>query len=532
MERSVLATLSMAIICSAAAQAAVVEHTFNVGNLTVERLCKTRVITAVSGKFPGPTIRAHDGDTIVVHLVNQSPYNITVHWHGIFQVMSGWADGPSYVTQCPILPGNNYTYRFTISGQEGTLWWHAHVSFLRATVYGALIIKPRHGTKAYPFPQPYKEVPIILGEWWDASVVDVENEALAAGGIPNISDAFTINGRPGDLYPCSQQHTHKVELEQGKLYLFRLINAALSHQFFLKAAGHSFTVVAVDASYTTPQTTQVILLAPGQTVDALLLADAVPAGDYYLAARPFISIPPSSASFAFNNSTTTALLRYSNTTSDRPPPVMPSLPALNDISTAYLFYTNLTGLTGPDRPAVPIVVDERMFVTFGLGLIPCGPDRPMCLAASMNNISFQFPQEMSLLEARFGGGGGGVYTQDFPERPAVKFDFTNVKASLDPSVLVVEKGTKVKRGLGNFNESAPPLPPTFNLLNPQVRNTVAVPAGGWAVIRFVANNPGIWLMHCHLDIHMSWGLAMAFEVDDGPTPSTSLPPPPANLPRC
>ncbi|KAL0918052.1 hypothetical protein M5K25_010040 [Dendrobium thyrsiflorum] len=568
MERGVLnflvAILSMSTLCSSSAQAAVVEHTFNVGNLTVERLCKERVITAVNGELPGPTIRAHDGDTIVVHLVNQSPYSITVHWHGIFQVMSGWADGPGYITQCPIAAGNKYTYRFNVVGQEGTLWWHAHISFLRATVYGALIIKPRHGTKAYPFPDPYKEVPIILGEWWDANVVDVENEALAAGGVPNISDAFTINGRPGDLYPCSQHHTYKVELEQGKLYLFRLINAALSHQFFIRAAGHSFTVVAVDASYTTPHSAQVLLLAPGQTVDALLLADAVPAGDYYLAARPFISTPPSPASFIFNNSTTTALLHYSTTTSS--PPTMPSLPAFNDIPAAYGFYTNLTGLIGPGRPSAPLEVDENLFVTFGLGLVPCVPDRPMCLAASMNNISFQLPEKTSLLEARFGGGSDGVYTEDFPVRPAVEFDFTNVKERLDPSVLVVKKGTKVKRvrynatvevilqntavlgteshpihlhgfnffvlaqGIGNFNASA--AAPTYNLLNPLVRNTVAIPAGGWAVIRFIANNPGMWLMHCHLDIHLSLGMAMAFEVDDGPSPSTSLPPPPPDLPRC
>jgi len=46
--------------------------------------------------------------------------------------------------------------------QEGTVWWHAHASVLRATVHGALIIYPRSGK--YPFPKPYKEVPIILGK--------------------------------------------------------------------------------------------------------------------------------------------------------------------------------------------------------------------------------------------------------------------------------------------------------------------------------------------------------------------------------
>ncbi|RZR79581.1 hypothetical protein BHM03_00005315, partial [Ensete ventricosum] len=143
-----------------------------VGNLTVSRLCEDRVITAVNGQLPGPTI------------------------------------------ECPIRPGNSYTYKFNVTGQEGTLWWHAHVSFLRATVHGALIIRPRGGPARCPFPQPDHEIPIVLallvlqssaGEWWKANVVDVADEAFLTGGNPNISDAFTINGRPGDSYECSKK---------------------------------------------------------------------------------------------------------------------------------------------------------------------------------------------------------------------------------------------------------------------------------------------------------------------------------------
>jgi laccase len=82
----------------------------------------------------------------------------------VFQLLSGWADGPEYVTQCAIRPENSYTYKFKITGQEGTLWWHAHSSWLRATVHGALIIHPRSG-RSYPFPKPHKEVPILFGTY-------------------------------------------------------------------------------------------------------------------------------------------------------------------------------------------------------------------------------------------------------------------------------------------------------------------------------------------------------------------------------
>ena len=95
-------------------------------------------------------------------------------------------------------------YKFTITGQRGTLWWHAHISWLRATVYGAIVILPKPGVP-YPFPAPDKEVPIMFGEWWTADTEAVISQALQTGGGPNVSDAFTINSQPGDLFNCSQE---------------------------------------------------------------------------------------------------------------------------------------------------------------------------------------------------------------------------------------------------------------------------------------------------------------------------------------
>jgi len=80
--------------------------------------------------------------------------------HGLKQRLNCWADGVPSVTQCPIRPGRSFTYHLNVSGQEGTLWWHAHVSCLRASLHGALVIRPRH---AYPFPKPDKEIPIVIG---------------------------------------------------------------------------------------------------------------------------------------------------------------------------------------------------------------------------------------------------------------------------------------------------------------------------------------------------------------------------------
>jgi laccase len=132
----------------------------------VTRLCREHSIMTVNGQFPGPPVEVSEGDSLIVRVINRGGYNVTVHWHGVRQMRTGWSDGPEYVTQCPIRPGQSYTYRFTVAGQEGTLWWHAHSSWLRATVHGALIIRPRAGVTAYPFNSgkpPAAEIPILLG---------------------------------------------------------------------------------------------------------------------------------------------------------------------------------------------------------------------------------------------------------------------------------------------------------------------------------------------------------------------------------
>jgi hypothetical protein len=43
---------------------------------------------------------------------------------------------------------------------------------------------------------------------------------------------------------------------------------------------------------------------------------------------------------------------------------------------------------------------------------------------------------------------------------------------------------------------------------------------------------GVWFLHCHLEVHTTWGLKMVFVVDNGEGPDESLLPPPSDLPNC
>ncbi|KAG5550375.1 hypothetical protein RHGRI_015361 [Rhododendron griersonianum] len=505
------------------ASAEIVEHSFYVQNITMNRLCKQQVINAVNGSLPGPTIQVHEGDTVIIHVFNKCPYNLTIHWHGIFQLHSAWADGPEYVTQCPILPGNKYTYKFTITGQEGTLWWHAHAQWLRSTVHGALIIRPRKGY-TYPFPKPFEEFPILLGEWWNANIIEIEEQALADGRGPNISNAFTINGWLGDLYNCSSTGTYKLKVVRGETYLLRIINVALNNELFFKIANHTMTVVAVDACYTNPMVTNTIVIGPGQTIDVLLTADQ-PLASYYMAAHSYDSL-----GMAYDKTTTRGIIMYENASLSISP--MPDLPAFNDTPTAFEFFSSLTSLVnGPHWAPVPLKVDEHMFVTEGLGMVPCGANNtcgaPLGLqfAASMNNESFELPTKLSMLEAFYYNLTAGIYTADFPKYPPVVFDYTNTSNALNTALIMTPRSTKVTKlkynstvqivfqntalvgkqshpihlhgfnfyvlaqGFGNYDPVTGPK--MFNLVNPQIRNTVGVPVGGWTIIRFTANNPGV-----------------------------------------
>ncbi|MBA0868612.1 hypothetical protein Goshw_016270 [Gossypium schwendimanii] len=161
-----------------------------------------------------------------------------------------------------------------------------------ATVYGALVIRPREG-KSYLFPKPKHETPILLGEWWDTNPIDVVREATRTGATPNISDAYTINAQP---------ETKIVPIDSGETNLLRVVNAALNQPLFFKVANHKLTVVGADASYTKPFITSVLMLSPSQTTDVLIRGDQPPSR-YYMAARAY----QSTQNAPFDNMTTTAM---------------------------------------------------------------------------------------------------------------------------------------------------------------------------------------------------------------------------------
>ncbi|MCO5597734.1 hypothetical protein L7F22_051815 [Adiantum nelumboides] len=556
-----LSALLTFLQCASSSGSTTRHYDFTLQNDTITKLCKTRNIITVNGLFPGPVIYANDGDRVIVRVTNAMQYNASIHWHGVRQHFSCWSDGPAYVTQCPIQPGRSFTYEFTLYQQKGTLFWHAHISWLRATVNGAIVIYPQFGVP-YPYPYPYEEHVLILGEWWNADPEVLEKQILASGGPPNVSDAYLINGHPGPLYNCSIQDTFVLNAIPGKTYLLRIINAALNIEHFFGVAKHNVTVVAVDGEYVKPFQTRAISITPGQTTEVLLTLDKLCSGQYYMGIGPYMF-----ANVSINSVQSLAILSCSSTSSspsfDIP---QPKLPRRNDTQFVVSYARSLRSLSISDNSeVVPQRVDKSLLYAVGLNLNAC-PTNQTCGApnntkfeASINNVTFQRPP-LAMLQA-FYYDQNGSFTPNFPGTPLQPYDYSgnppsNLQSLLgtkadviefNSNVQVVLQGTSlvskeshpihlhgfsfyvVGYGNGNFQPSDST---SFNLVDPPLMNTVGVPASGWVAIRFKANNPGVWFMHCHLEIHTSWGLATAFVVKNGEKHDEILPRPPADLPPC
>ncbi|KAH0685123.1 hypothetical protein KY289_022875 [Solanum tuberosum] len=243
---------------------------FVIEEISFDRLCQSKKILTINGRFPGPTIYARAGETLALDVENRGKDNVTMFCcrrmgrHVKFDQVEWLVEAGSTVRK-----------NITISDDdEGTLWWHAMNIWQRATVHGAFIVHPKPGK-----PDDHADIPIILGEWWKKDVKEIFLEYLDSGGDIN-SDAFTVNGQPGDFYPCSNNGTFRIEVDIGKKYLLRVVNAAMSKTLYFGIARHNLTVIAMDGSpITEPFTTDYIELTIQHSIDCIFEANQQP--DYY-----------------------------------------------------------------------------------------------------------------------------------------------------------------------------------------------------------------------------------------------------------
>ena len=213
---------------------------------------------AYNKQVPGPTLRVTQGDRVRINVTNRLPESTTVHWHGLD--VPNAMDGPAYITQKPIEPGETFSYEYTVE-QSGTYFYHTHDHVDRQQalgLYGALIIDPKNPADAITADLEYT---VQLQEWLKREGLTFPSMPMD-GGFPNF---FTINGKS---YPA----TETIRMKVGQLLKIRFVGSNTTAIHPMHIHGGPFEVAAIDGA-TLPQnaryTADTVNVGPGQRFDVL-----------------------------------------------------------------------------------------------------------------------------------------------------------------------------------------------------------------------------------------------------------------------
>jgi FtsP/CotA-like multicopper oxidase with cupredoxin domain len=221
------------------------------------------------GKVPGPTLRLRQGEPVRITVTNQLDQETTVHWHGIRLPIS--MDGVPGISQAPIAPGESFTYAFT-PPDAGTFWYHPHANSLQQLgrgLFGALIV------------EEFAPVAVDRDLTWVLSDWRLQADGNIAPGFGNPMEA-AMSGRVGNIVTVNGTAATEQVVRAGDRVRLRLINASLARIMALRIEGHSPTVVAVDGQTCEPHSPKDgrLLLGPAMRVDVIMDMLGEPGGRY------------------------------------------------------------------------------------------------------------------------------------------------------------------------------------------------------------------------------------------------------------
>ncbi|OCK79607.1 multicopper oxidase [Lepidopterella palustris CBS 459.81] len=458
-----------------------VEYWLEVVNTTLAPDGYDRIVLAVNGTVPGPTIEANWGDTVIIHVTNSLTNNGTgIHWHGVRQNRTNQNDGVPSITQCPIAPGESLTYTWKAT-QYGTSWYHSHFS-LQAWegVFGPIII---HGPATSNYDE---EVGTVFLNDWSHETVDALYSFAQTRGPPSITTGL-INGM--NEYDGSGTR-YEVTFDSGTKYLIRLVNAAIDTHFKFSIDNHTMTVIATDFVPIVPYTTDVLDITMGQRYDIIVEADQDTA-DYWMRA-----IPQAECSNNLDSDNIRAIVRYDSTSTSDP------------TTTAYDYTDDCI-----DEDSSNLVPYLSQTVTS-----PTGDDLTVAIGRNSANLfrwqigteSFQVEWDDPTILQVYEGN------TTWSDEECVY----NLSTADEWVYFVIETSVKVPHPIhlhghdffilasGEYETYDTSV--TLNLDNPPRRDVATLPTDGYLVIAFLTDNPGVWLMHCHIGWHTSEGLALQF----------------------
>ncbi|KAK9907756.1 hypothetical protein WJX75_009340 [Coccomyxa subellipsoidea] len=380
-----------------------------------------------------------------------------------------------------------------------------------------------------------------------------------------------------------------VTVEAGKTYRIRMINAGSLAYLSVCFADHNVTIVAADAYPTNPLTVLCVDINLGQRYDVLLKADR-PVGNYWLSAvvvnatrtgspagygvlryaganasmLPTDPIPQPESVAPWTFGTVSKITLPKEYLDPKTLPKGTILPfGQASLAPPNATKTLLVNLTQPLLPNGQLRWALNNVATFGTPT--CAPTLdllrrdPGLMARDANDTRLgKIPQDLA---AKQMGNDFEVpmYLEDgspAPAMPVAEKDFMLLTKGDVVDVIVqnlaananggdYRPGVGANRtaqeqhpfhmhghhfwvlayGLGHFDEATNSS--SFNTVNPAFRDSFTIFKNGWTAIRFKADNPGVWILHCHTDWHLFMGQKMYFA-----TSPELAQAPPADLPKC
>ncbi len=400
-------------------------------------------VWAYNGSVPGPVLRYRQGETLNRLVVNNLPQPTTVHWHGI-RLPNGM-DGVPNMTQAPVdADGGRFRYVFELP-DAGTYWYHPHASSEEQVgrgLYGPLIIDEKDQA-AWQQESGIEDDQILILDDWRLS----QNASLAEP-FGNRHDR-SHGGRIGNWVTANGLPEWRYPVRAGKRFRLRLINTANARIFSLRSEGLHAWIVALDGMpLADPTAVDQILLGPAQRVD-LVVDITASAGEAMLISEERDG-GYAVATFPIDEATTPA------SPGRKPAPLTANtVPAVGNLASAKTVDLLMEGgaMSG-GASLTREMIDAGMFWTFnGKAHMQVDPlieaERGETVRIRMNNQT-RWPHSMHLHGHHF-----------------QRVEHT---------------------GLG------------------PLRDTILMEPGEAFDIAFVADNPGDWMLHCHMLGHQAAGM--------------------------
>jgi FtsP/CotA-like multicopper oxidase with cupredoxin domain len=211
------------------------------------------------GGLPGPLIKTHVGNRLIVHFKNDLQQPTTVHWHGVRVPIE--MDGVPDISQPEVKTGESFTYDFVVR-DSGLYWYHPHVMSAAQVgygLYGPLLVEDANDGVGIE-----DQLTLVLSDiGFNAKG---ELEPADSGG-----SAGMVFGREGDYVLANGRHRPVIKARSGAPQRWRIVNAAKSRFFYLDLDGQEFTVIGVDGGIQEkPVKTDILLVTAGERVDVIV----------------------------------------------------------------------------------------------------------------------------------------------------------------------------------------------------------------------------------------------------------------------